>query len=53
MPMWTVWKITDENFVVFAGFSIEEHANIYAENMNKTHDGSRYEVTKAGETPVW
>lgn len=49
-----VWKITPRTFEENARFVNEEDAKSFAEFANATvRLGTRYEVTKEGETPVW
>ena len=51
--IWIVWEITSNNFKEVMRTNTEWLANNYAELNNKLHDHIRYEVTKAGDTPVW
>ena len=49
-----VWKITPRTFEENAKFVNKEDAESFAEFANATvRPGTRYEVTKEGETPVW
>ena len=49
-----VWKVTARNFKKIAEFVKQTDAESFAEFATATvRVGTRYEVTKAGETPVW
>lgn len=48
-----VWKVTRKDFEEVAKFLNEEDAKSYAEFATACTRNARYEVTKAGETPVW
>ena len=50
-----VWWITEENFEEEARFESRGFADMFANMLNSkaVEGGVRYEVTKAGETPVW
>lgn len=48
---YSVWHVTDEDFVEVAQFAEKEMANSFRALASML--GDRYEVTKIGETPVW
>lgn len=46
-----VWKVTAQNFEEIAQFVSFEMAKAFRDLWSLGEDG--YEITKAGETPVW
>lgn len=48
---YSVWHVTDKDFVEVARFADEEMANSFRALASLL--GDRYEVTKVGETPIW
>ena len=48
---YSVWHVTNKDFVEVAQFADEEMANSFRALASLL--GDRYEVTKIGETPIW
>ncbi len=48
---YSVWHVTDEDFVEVAQFVNEEMAQSFRALASLL--GDRYEITKVGETPIW
>jgi len=50
---WVVWEITAKGCKEIMRSQSKVLADNVAELKNKAHRSIRYEVTKAGDTPVW
>lgn len=48
---YSVWHVTDEDFVEIAQFATLEMAQSFRALASLL--GERYEVTKIGDTPIW
>lgn len=48
---YSVWHVTDEDFVEVAQFVDKEMAQSFRALASLL--GDRYEITKVGETPIW
>ena len=48
---YSVWHVTNEDFVEIAQFADREMAQSFCALAAML--GDRYEVTKIGETPIW
>lgn len=51
--MYIVWRITPNKCYEIARFSYKTLANWYKEAREKLYPATRYEVTKAGDTPIY